>query len=244
MRPGTLLSLVLATALAPTLAHADDRPTCGESPSDAEVRARLLVLEHHVLEQEPLDRRWFTTFAFLHGAMAAGAGILAAQSDNDDDLRVGMVVNATSSTIGLLSLVIVGTPLMGSGGSLDAMSEATPEERLDKLRAAEDVLRRASNAVEFARGWLPAAASSVYTGGVGVLLLAGFGNLGGAFTHTIGGAIIGLGRLLLRPTGARPAWRRYRHAHPDAACEEPVSPAPQPFVRVDFGFPLGLSVSF
>ena len=155
-----------------------------------------------------------------------------------------MIVNATSSTLGLLTLIVVGSPLMGAGGSLDAMSAATPEERLFKLRTAEDMLRRASNAVEFAHGWFPATASAVYVAGAATTLLAGFGRLSAAYTHGIGGAIIGLGRLLLRPTGARTAWRRYRRAHPDAACEEPVAAAPQASAQVIFGLRVGVSMSF
>ena len=34
-----------------------------------------------------------------------------------------------------------------------------------------------------------------------------------------GGIVIGLGRMLLHPTGAIDAWRVYADRHPDAGCE-------------------------
>jgi len=242
-----LLVCALVTAIPPTTANADERAPCTE-PSDAAVVARLRVLEQHVRHEEPLVRRWFTTFAFLHSAMALGGAILAAQGDSHNvDFRNEMLVNMTSSALALASLVVVGPPLLGAGSALDGMGEDTPEARLLKLRIAEDILRRASAAVEFATGWFPATASAVYVTGAATTLLVGLGRVNAAYTHSIGGAVLGLGRILLRPTGARAAWRRYRRAHPDALCEEEerVAEGPEASWRVvPSGFGLGLQVEF
>lgn len=242
----SLLALALVTALAPANARADDPPACTEPPSDADVITRLRVLENHVRHEEPLVRRWFMTFAFLHAAMSVAGAMLAAQADSHDiDFRNEMLVNMTSSTLGFLSLIVVGPPLLGAGGTLESMGEETPEARLLKLRAAEDILQRASRSVEFAHGWFPATGSAVYVAGAATTLLVGFGRVNAAYSHSIGGAILGLGRLILRPRGARSAWRRYRRAHPDAPCEERVPDGQRASWRVvPSGFGLGFRVQF
>jgi hypothetical protein len=58
------------------------------------------------------------------------------------------------------------------------------------------------------------------------ILLLAFDQLGAALSHVGGGLVLGLGRILLRPMGARDAWRRYSRAFPDAGCEAPAVPEP------------------
>ena len=240
------LAFVLALTTIPGAAAADDRPVCTETPSDEEVQARLRILEGHVRDEEPGERRWFTTFLLLHGTMAAAGSILAASADTNEGMQVDMTVNTISSVLAAITLLTSIPPLIGAGGSLDEMPEETPEDRLRKLRNAEDILRRANNAAEFVHSWLPATGSALYTTAAATTLLVGFDRLSAAYTHIIGGAVLGLGRLLFRPVGARSRWRRYRRQYPDAACEEGVAAGLDgPTVRVGMsGLGLSFSLSF
>lgn len=225
---------------------AAQRTACTESLSNAEVRQRLELVTGIVSREEPAVRRWWTTFALLHSTMAAGAAILAG-SAQDEGFQNEMLVNTLSSTLALATLVIFGPPLVGAGSSLRAMPVDTPEDRLHKLRIAEDALRRDAASIDFLRNWFPATLSSVYVTAAATTLLLVFNRPSGAMTHSIGGAVLGLGRILLRPIGSREAWRRYLRDHPDADCDEApgasVLEGPRVAV-VPYGIGIGLRVDF
>lgn len=225
------LSLAATVAFGATVARAQ-REGCVETPSDAEVRQRLAILEGLVRDNEPPIRRWFTSFALLHGTMLSGALIFAISAE-DESFRNTMIVSTVSSALGLGSLLVFVPPLMGAGDTLRSLPEDTPGERLHKMRVAEDVLRRASSSVDFLHGWFPATASTVYVLAASQVLLLGLDQLGGALSHSIGGAILGLGRILLHPTSPRDAWRRYARRYPDAACGEPVATSPETSLRLE-----------
>ncbi len=234
--------LVLATAAS----GAAQRAACTESLSETEVRARLEVLRGVARREEPAVRRWFTTFALLHSTMAAGGAILAATQSTDQS-RALLIIGAASSALALGSLVVVGPPMMGARNHIASLPEGTPEERLYKLRMAEHLLRRGADSVDFVRSWLPATLSMAYVAGMASVLLFAFDQGVGSITFTIGGVVLGLGRILLRPTGPRDAWRRYVAAHPDADCDEIRAAALPPGPRVALmphGLGLGLRIDF
>lgn len=241
MRSAALV-LLLVSALPSTAAA--QRAACGEL-SDAEVRARTALIERAIRREEPAVRRWWTSFALLHAVMASGTAILAA-SAQDEPFRNEMLVNMTSSTLGLATLVVFVPPLMGAGDAMRAQPAGTPAERLHRLRIGEGILARSAASTDFLRSWVPATLSTLYvTGAAGTLLLA-LERPQGAILHSVGGAVLGLGRILLHPTGARDAWRRYLRAHPDAACDEPPIAAPiEPRAAVvPYGLGLGLRIDF
>ncbi len=230
---GPALALALASLLATGLdaapARADDRPICLDDPSDAEVRRRLAIVTEHVRREEPGVRRWFSSFVALHGTMASGAAILAAFAE-DEGFRNEMLVGTTSSTLALLSIVIILPPLLGAGDQIRGVSDDTPSGRLARLRAAEDLLRRDASSVDFLHSWFPITLTSLYSAAASIFNLVALERTTGGFTHAIGGAVIGLGRVLLRPTGSRDRWRAYRRAFPDAACQT-IARAPGPSLR-------------
>jgi len=237
MRAARALALVLL--LVPSVGHADDRPVCGETPTDTEVTQRLRMLRDYVRQDEPAARRWYTSFMLLHATMAIVGGMLAGAGavDGNENQQVDMTVNTISSTLAMLTLVTSTPPLMGAGGTLDGMPVETPEDRLRALREAEDILRRDANAVDFVTSWLPATGTALYTSAAATTLLVAFDRVSGAFVHVAGGAILGLGRLLLRPTDSRDRWRHYHRRYPDAACEQVVATAPRPTFRIGAGGP-------
>ncbi len=246
MAKGPLAVVAFVIALATASIAAAQRPVCSETLSDAEVRARLTAVTGVVSREEPAVRRWFTTFALLHATMASGAAILAA-SAQDEGFRNEMLVGTLSSTLALTTLVVFGPPLLGAGDGLRGLSEETADDRLHKLRVAEDVLRRSAASIDFLRNWFPATLSTLYVTAAAATLLLVFNRPSGAITHSIGGAVLGLGRILLRPTGSREAWRNYLRAHPDADCDEApgMSMQPQPSVAVvPYGLGLGLRIDF
>lgn len=243
---GIVRSLVLSGVLALSIAApaAAQQPVCAQL-DDAEVRARTDVLMRAVRREEPAVRRWWSSFALLHSVMAAGAAIIAA-SAQDEGQRNEMLVGVTSSALGLATLVIFTPPLLGAGDALRAQPADTPEERLHRLRMAERTLAKAAAGTEFLRSWVPASLTTLYVSAAASTLLLAFERPQGAIIHSIGGAVLGLGRVLLHPTGARDRWRRYLRAHPDADCQPaPETASLEPRARlVGYGLGLGLRVDF
>lgn len=239
------VALALALSLVASPVLADERPVCADPPSDREVSRRLEIVRGYIRDSEPPARRWFTTFMFLHATMAAGAAMVAIAADTNENQRIEMSVNTLSSTLAVVSLAVAGPPMMGAGDTVDAMPTDSPEARLRALREAEDILRRESNAIDFAHSWLPATGSALYTSGAAIVLLTAFDRVSAAFTLTAGGAVLGLGRLLLRPIDARARWRRYSARFPDAACEDAPAAEVQPRLSIGVnGAGLGVSLSF
>lgn len=239
------VALALALSLVASPVLADERPVCTDLPSDREVSQRLEIVRGYIRDSEPPARRWYTTFMFLHATMAAGAAMIAIAADTNEGQRIDMSVNTLSSTLAVVSLMVASPPMMGAGDTIDAMPTDSPDARLRALREAEDILRRESNAIDFAHGWLPTTGSVLYTSGAAIVLLTAFDRVSAAFTLAGGGAVLGLGRLLLRPTDARGRWRRYSNRFPDAACEDAPAADVEPTLRLGLnraGF--GLSLTF
>jgi len=239
------VALALAFSLIASPVLADERPVCTDPPSDREVSRRLEIVREYIRQSEPPARRWYTTFMLLHATMAVGAGMIAIAADTNEGQRIDMSVNTLSSTLAVLSLVVASPPMMGAGGTVDAMPTDTPAARLRALREAEDILRREANAIDFAQGWLPTTGSVLYTSGAAIVLLTAFDRVSAAFTLAGGGAVLGLGRLLLRPMDARARWRRYSNRFEDAACEDAPAASIEPRLRIGLnGAGLGVSLTF
>lgn len=221
-----------------------DGTQCSETPTDSEVRRRLEVLSNHVRHEEPPIRRWWTTFALIHLTMASSSAILAASAE-DEGFRNEMLVGLTGSALAVTTLLLFSPALLGAGDTLRGLPDGTPEERLYKMRMAENILHRAASTVDLLRSWFPSTLTSVYVAAASGTLLLAFQRTTGAYTHMIGGAILGLGRVLLHPTGSRDAWRRYSRAHPEADCEELTASSPATsWQLVPYGIGAGLRVSF
>lgn len=236
--------LAFSSALLTGSARAQEG-TCGEAPSDRAVRARLAFLTASLRREEPAVRRWYTTFMLLHAVMGTTSAILAG-SAQDENFRNEMLVGTTSSTLALTTLLIFSPPLMGAGDRLRALPEDTPEARLHKLRVAEGMFLAAANNIDFFWGWFPATMSSLYVTAAASVLLLAFNRPQGAIVHSVGGAVLGLGRLLLHPSGGRDVWRRYSRTYDDAGCAQaPVPPPIEPRAQiVPYGLGLGLRVEF
>ena len=209
-----LAGAILVTAL--PVARADPPACSDEAPPDDEVRRRLAWIEARIDDTEDDVRRWFGAFVVIH-TLLAGIQLTLAISTPSDDSRPDFIVNAIGGGLGLVTLLISTPPILGAGDFVRSLARDTPEDRLAAMRAAEARLRRSAEASSFVRSELSSIASALYVEAASLTLLF-LGRTTGAFTHAIGGTILGQGRLLLHPTGAIDAWRTYQARHPDAGC--------------------------
>lgn len=215
---------------------------------DAEVTARIHDIRGRIAHHEPDMRHWLTAFAVLQGALLVGQLVLAFTASSDD-ARWDSIIGAISSGLGVGTLFTSYPPLLGAGGTLDAMPEDTPEQRLAKLVRAEQLFRQSAEAVSFVRGPLASLASAAYVVAAASVLV-GLGRTTGAYVLAAGGVVLGQGRLLVHPDGILHEWRRYRFVHADAGCAPPSAPT-SPSVAwrlapaaMPGGGGLGLSLTF
>ena len=223
----TVALLAALVLVAPASARADEPAACPEvAPPDDEVQRRLTWIERRIDDTEDDVRRWFSAFVVVH-TLLTGVQLTLAISVPDDDARPDFIVNAIGGGLGLATLLISMPPILGAGDFVRSLARDTPEARLAALRAAEDRLRRSAEASGFVRSELSAVASALYVE-AGSLTLLFLGRTTGAFTHAVGGVVLGQGRLLLHPTGAIDSWRTYRARHADAGCRPEDVPPPAP----------------
>jgi hypothetical protein len=222
------MGLALCAFAVPAIALAqdvesDDLTRCQSfGLDDADVTARIHDIRARIEHHEPDMRHWVTAVGVLHGALF-GAELVLMFTANSDGPRWEGMIGAISSGLGMITLLTSFPPLLGAGGTLDAMPETTPEERVVKLVRAESLLRRSAESVAFVRSPLASLATAAYVSAVASVLVA-LGRPSGAYILALGGVALGQGRLLLHPDGIMHEWRRYRFAHPDAGCEAPVAP--------------------
>lgn len=211
-----LVATMIVSLVAPGVARADP-PVCPDvAPTDAQVESRLSWLDAQFADHEDDVRRWYTLFAVAHGLLGS-VNLTMALSTNDDLARIDLSVNTIGSFLGLITLLISTPPILGAGDMMRALDRTSSEARLASLRLAEARLQRSAEATAFVRSEFTSLLSTGYVAAASITLIA-LGRTTGGILHAVGGSLIAQGRLLLHPTGAMHAWRRYRARHPDAAC--------------------------
>jgi len=225
------VAIVVASLALTTPARAqDDASRCdGFGLDDADVTARLHDLRARIERDEPDVRHWLTAFSVLHAALLGGEMVLGFTASSDGG-RVDAIIGAISSGLGLATLLVSFPPIVGAGGTLDAMPEDTPEQRLAKLVRAERLLHDSADGASFVRGPIASLLSAGYVAVAASIQIVGFGREVGGYVLVAGGIALGQGRLLLYPDGALHDWRRYRLLHPDAGCEPVVHASSAPSV--------------
>jgi hypothetical protein len=210
--------------------HAQDVTPAAAATEEDRCAERIADVRASIGRHEDDMRHWWTAFLTLHVVMM-GASLTFAITAPDDGTpfqhggRIELSIQAFSSFLALVTLLTSTSPLIGAGGTLDAMPDGTPEERLAKLAAGESLLRRSADGVSFIRSPLSSLLSAGYSLAASATLL-GLGRTTGGILMAAGSAVIGQGRLLLHPWGIRDEWRRYERAHADAGCPPPP-PSPE-----------------
>lgn len=218
---GMLAIATLATSV--PAARADAAACPDRDPSDVEVTRRLAWIDHRVEEIEPDVRMWWSGFVAFQ-TLLVGVNLTLLVAANDDDGRIDPLVSGAGSVLGLITLFAFFPPMLGAGDLLRSLPRGTPGERLASLRVAEARLRSSAQASSDVRSDISAISSVLYAEAASLTLLF-LGQTTGAFMQAGGGIVVGLGRMLLHPTGAIDAWRIYSARHPDAGCVPDEPPA-------------------
>jgi hypothetical protein len=206
---GALRATAAASALAlwAAAAAAEGLPATPGLTDDA-VAERLRFIEERLEESRRHAQLWYWSWMTINAGSAIGLGIAAGLAQHEDD-QVNNGVQAGVAAIGVADLLL--RPLNARFGAapIAGLPEATREERLAKLRAAETLLRDNAERAEERTSWTMHAAN-VALNGVAGGLIAGFGRPSDGLiafgTGTVGGVI----NMLTQPWAPATDWQDYQ----------------------------------
>ncbi len=241
MRTVATLLLVLYTSTAIAEVPCAD-------PDDAEVTTRIAAVQQHLDDDQLWSQVWWYGWMAAYTALAVGQLTLGLVQD-ENKTRDRYLVGMTGSVLG--ATLLAARPMTSAYGAdwLRATADGTAEERLEKLRVAEDLLETAHDRQEAARGWLAHTAGAVWSLGSSAFVYWVIKDETGALINLIGSTVLGEGRVLTAPSGSIDSFREYRKANPTPVCtvearRRPQAPPSPTWAIVPSGLGLGAVVRF
>jgi hypothetical protein len=161
------IAIVCGVLLAAAAAQAAEPAPAGHAGlSDAEIDRRIDFLEQKLEDSRTHGQIWYWSWLAINGGSTVGNGIVAGLSGQHDD-RVNYATEAVLGAVGVADQLL--RPLEARYGAdpIRGLPEATRAQKLAKLGAAEDQLRRNALRAEERTQVLP------YLGNAGLALAAG-----------------------------------------------------------------------
>jgi hypothetical protein len=203
----TLVALAALALVEASGQAAEPAPADHASLSDAQIDQRIQFLEQRLDDSRTHGQIWYWSWFAINGGSMVGNGIVAGMSGQHDD-RVNYWTGAALGAIGVADLLL--RPLEARYGAdpVRGLPEATREEKLAKLRAAEDQLQRNAERAEQRTQVLP------YVGNAGLALAAGlvvglWGEEGSGIQTGVSTLIGGALNILSQPGRPEQDWESY-----------------------------------
>ncbi|MBE3125907.1 MAG: hypothetical protein IMZ57_09650, partial [Acidobacteria bacterium] len=219
--------------------------------SDEQVKARLGFITEALNAGQPRARTWSYGWVAGYSAGAVTMGVLAGAHWNDTELVVGvpvrdrgfaqdMLVGGATFALGVAGLLIDPFVPATAARKLRPLPEATPMERLEKLRRAEELLRQCARREKGGRSLKTHLMNAGVNAAAGVVTAAAFKRpwTDGLFTFATGEAV-SLLNIFSQPMRATRDLKRYEVGYPG---NDGVSIPAQPECRWSLSvWPGGLS---
>ncbi len=229
-------------------------PALGQStlqrPAETDPDLERVAYIERTLELNRGDAEvWWTTWVVAYGALTAGnlfaAGMaphLAASKapDRVAAFRIGAVMSAGTSLLGLLSLGFNPSKAMRGADDFKHLPEGTPAEREAKRLAAEAALEAAAQRQDFGRGWLSHLAGLLVNSAAGLVTWFVLEEPSQAGLKFGAGMAISQAQIWSQPTRASEAWVTYQQRYGTSALPE----AEVVWRLAPYPAGLGLHVSF
>lgn len=201
----TLTALLLVVAVASGQA-AESAPDAS-GLSDTEIDRRIQFLEERLDDSRTHGQVWHWSWLTINGGSMIGNSIAAASTGDNDD-RVQRATGAALGAIGVANIFL--RPMEARYGSdpVSGLPEANRQEKLAKLRAAEDQLRR--NAERSENRWSPAewTGNAVLAAAAGAVVVT-FGETEAGLVTAVSTFLGGTANLLTQPWGPKDDWEAY-----------------------------------
>lgn len=157
-------------------------------------------------------RTWQYGWTTAYGAMTylyAGDALTNDESDEKED-RYDAVVNASSSFLGFMGMVIDPLNTWKASEQLKALPEATEEERAIKLRKAEDLLKACAEREIRGRSWTAHALAGLVSLASGIAVASDNSRHSDGFAMFAGGMLVSEIQIFTTPVQATGHWETYR----------------------------------
>jgi hypothetical protein len=196
------------------------------APSDGQVKARLAFITGALNAGQPGAKRWWYGWIAGYSAGAVTMGVLAGAHWNDTELVGGipvrdrgfaedMLVGSATFALGVAGLLIDPFVPATAGRKLQPLPEATPMERLAKLRRAEELLRQCARREKDGRSLKTHLMNAGVNAAAGVVTAAAFKRpwTDGLITFATGEAV-SLLNIFSQPLRATRDLKRYEAGYP------------------------------
>lgn len=212
-----LLAVALTLAAGPALAAAAEPAAPLVMPSDAELAARLGLVEERLEAQRPTALAWRYGWTGFY-VVTLASGVLYAVRADDGDQRVRGIVDAAKSGLATAEMVkLLRDPLPGAAGAapMRAVAGEDRQARLERLAVGERQLRASAERAETRYSWwrhLKGVATNLL-GGAAILAL---GSKHDAVESTLVGIAVGEVQIWSQPWRPTGDLADYERAFPDA----------------------------
>ena len=172
MRAGSLRLVVIvgiALLASAPLRAAEPAPTGRTGLSDADIDRRIAFLEQRLDDSRRHGQIWYWSWLTINGGSTVGNGIAAGLSGQHDD-RINDATEAVMGAIGVADLLLRPLEARYGAAPVRGLPEATRPQKLVKLRAAEDQLRRNALRAEARTQVLPYAGNAVLALAAGLVV--------------------------------------------------------------------------
>jgi hypothetical protein len=198
------------------------------SPSDEQVKARLAFITGALNAGQPGAKRWWYGWVAGYSAGAVAMGVLAATNWNkplvetfapvpepDRGFAQDMLVGGATFALGVAGLLIDPFVPATAPRKLAPLPEATPMERLAKLRRAEELLRQCARREKDGRSLKTHLMNAGVNAAAGVVTAAAFKRpwTDGLITFATGEAV-SLLNIFSQPMRATRDLKRYEAGYP------------------------------
>ncbi len=207
------------------------------APSDEQVKVRLAFITGALDAGQPGANRWWYGWIAGYSAGAVTMGVLAGAHWNDTELVGGipvrdrgfaedMFVGSATFALGVAGLLIDPFVPATAARKLQPLPEATPMERVEKLRRAEEILRQCARREKDGRGLKTHLMNVGVNAAAGVVTAAAFKRpwTDGLITFATGEAV-SLLNIFSQPMRATRDLKRYEAGYPgNAGASTPAQP--------------------
>lgn len=141
--------------------------------SDAQTQERLQAIRHMLEQGKPNANRWWYGWLSGYSAATIGQGAVYLTCENKET-RQDMALGAATTFLGAMGQIIAPTVPGTAPDRLAQFSENTLEERSNKLRKAEELLRECALQEKFGRSWKTHAITGAVNLSSGLVVWLGF----------------------------------------------------------------------
>jgi hypothetical protein len=191
---------------------------------DDQVKERLGFITDALRSGQGRAGTWWYGWIGAYSAGAVAGGVLAATEWNSDrDLAEDMLVDGATFALGVVGLVMDPFVPATAAKKLGRLPETTPDERLAKLRRAEELLRECARCERKGRGWGTHLLNIGANAAAGVVSAAAFNRpwTDGLITFATGEAV-SLLNIFTQPMKATRDLKKYEAGYPTSG----AAPAP------------------